>query len=144
MSTDHLAGPYIRFYEALTLKSLEGLESVCHEDVRFKDPFNETEGLDAYKALLTNMFESAPDISFKVLHCAYDGEVCFLRWDSHATVNVLGKEPWYVKGMSELRFASDGRIVSHIDHWDAASQFYERLPIIGFILRAIRRRVAEH
>lgn len=144
MADDHPAGSYIRYYEALSPGSLEALGTVCHEDVRFKDPFNETVGLDAYKALLDGMFKSAPDITFKVLHCSYDGEVCFLRWDSQATIKALGKEPWTVKGMSELTFAADGRVLSHIDHWDAASQFYERLPIIGRILKAIRRRVAAH
>lgn len=144
MTQDHPAGPYIRFYEALSPASLSDIGAVCHEDICFKDPFNETLGLDAYKALLEGMFQSAPDITFRVLHCAYDGEVCFLRWDSQATVKALGKEPWAVKGMSELRFSEDGRIISHIDHWDAASQFYERLPVIGFLLRAIRRRVASH
>lgn len=144
MTENHPAGPYIRFYESLSLTSLDTLGAVCHEDVRFKDPFNETHGVDAYRALLEGMFESAPDITFKVLHCAYDGDVCFLRWDSQANIKALGKDPWMVKGMSELTFAEDGRVLSHIDHWDAASQFYERLPIIGRVLKLIRRRVAAH
>lgn len=144
MNPDHPASAYVRFYEALSPESLKDISDVCHDDILFRDPFNETVGVNAYAALLAGMFKSAPDITFKVLHCAYDGEACFLRWDSQATVKALGKDPWSVKGMSELRFADDGRVISHIDHWDAASQFYERLPVIGGILRIIRRRVAAH
>lgn len=144
MTDNHLAAAYIRFYEALSPALLTNIKDVCHDEILFRDPFNETVGVDAYKALLQDMFRSAPDITFKVLHYAYDGDVCFLRWDSQATVKVLGKDPWSVKGMSELRFADDGRVISHIDHWDAASQFYERLPVIGGLLRIIRRRVAAH
>jgi hypothetical protein len=46
--------------------------------------------------------------------------------------------------MSELRFAADGRVREHIDHWDAAAQVYERLPLIGGLMRLIRRRFASH
>lgn len=144
MTNAHVGQSYIRFYENISPATLSDLATVCHEDILFKDPFNEVNGVEAYRSLLTDMFKSAPDIKFKVLHCAYDGDICFLRWDSQATIKALGKKPWLVKGMTELSFAEDGRVIAHIDHWDAASQFYERLPVIGAVLKLIRRRVASH
>ncbi len=138
----HPASAYIAFYEALQPASLDHLSGVVTDDVHFKDPFNDVRGVDAYKAVLAHMFKAAPDITFRVLHCSYDGDVCFLRWESRATVKALGREPWVVQGMSELRFAQDGRVASHIDFWDAAAQFYERIPLVGGLLRLIRRRAA--
>jgi steroid Delta-isomerase len=44
--------------------------------------------------------------------------------------------------MSELTFDSDGKVARHIDYWDAGKHFYEKLPLLGALLRAIRRRVA--
>jgi steroid delta-isomerase len=143
-SNDHPAAAYIRFYETLTPAGLDALSSVVHEEILFRDPFNEVRGLAAYRGILASMFDAAPDISFAVKHCAYDGDVCYLRWDSTATVKALGRDPWVVQGMSELTFADDGRILAHIDFWDAASQFYERVPIVGGLIRLIRRRVAAH
>lgn len=140
--TSHPAKAYIAYYESLKVSSLDDLASVVHEDVTFKDPFNDVRGVEAYKAVLGHMFNAAPDIKFTVLHCAYDGDACFLRWDSRATVKALGQDPWVVQGMSELRFAPDGRVLSHIDYWDSAAQFYERVPVLGSILRFIRRRAA--
>ncbi|MGB1876660.1 MAG: nuclear transport factor 2 family protein [Rhodospirillaceae bacterium] len=144
MSDTHTAAAYVRFYEALSPDTVSDLKSVAHEDVRFKDPFKDVVGLDAYTALLEAMFRAAPDIKFEVLHCAYDGEACFLRWNSRGTVKALGKDAWTVEGMSEIRFAPDGRVLSHIDFWDASAQFYERIPVMGSIIRFIRRRVAAH
>jgi steroid delta-isomerase len=141
-SEAHLAAAYVQFYEALKPETLGDLSSVVHDDIFFKDPFNEVRGVQAYAAILTHMFNVAPDIEFKVAHCAYAEEICFLRWESRATVKALGKEPWVVQGMSELTFAPDGRVLTHVDHWDAAAQFYERLPILGSVLRLIRRRAA--
>jgi len=140
--TSHPAAAYVAFYEALSSTTVSGLGKVVHEDIHFKDPFSDIHGLTSYQALLENMFVVAPDIHFKVKHCAYDGCVCFLRWTSKGTVKPLGPKPWVVEGMSELRFAQDGRVLEHIDHWDASSQFYMRIPILGRILRSIQRRVA--
>ncbi|MCB2108267.1 MAG: nuclear transport factor 2 family protein [Rhodobacteraceae bacterium] len=134
------ARAYVAFYESLTPETVANLGNVVTDDVRFKDPFNDVRGRGAYAAILSHMFKAVPDISFKVSHVAIDGEVCFLRWRSEGT---LSGGPWIVDGMSELRFAPDGRVREHIDHWDAAAQFYERLPILGALIRFIRRRVAE-
>ena len=46
-----------------------------------------------------------------------------------------------ITGMSSLLFDEAGKIKSHTDHWDAAGQFYELLPLIGPALRAVKRRV---
>ena len=54
-----------------------------------------------------------------------------------ARVRVIGD--WRVEGMSEIRFAPDGRVTDHQDHWDAATQFYGRLPLIGPALRWLGR-----
>ena len=43
--------------------------------------------------------------------------------------------------LSELRFADDGRVVAHIDHWDSGAQFYGKLPGLGWLIERVRRRV---
>jgi hypothetical protein len=138
------ADAYIRYYETLSVATLKNLDSVVTADVRFRDPFNEVRGVEAYRRLLAKMFEAVPDVRFTVSHQAVDGETCFLRWRCQGTLKALGGKSWLVEGMSELRFGPDGRVREHIDHWDAAAQFYERLPIIGGLLRLIRRRFASH
>jgi steroid delta-isomerase len=138
------ADAYIRYYEALSLATLSALDNVVTPDVRFKDPFNDVRGIEHYRRLLTKMFDAVPDVRFCVSQQAVDGETCFIRWRCEGTIKAMGAAPWLVEGMSELRFAPDGRVREHIDHWDAASQFYERLPVIGWLLRLIRRRFASH
>jgi hypothetical protein len=44
--------------------------------------------------------------------------------------------------MSEVAFGADGRALSHIDHWDAGGQFYARLPVLGTLIRLVKRRLA--
>lgn len=143
MNSARSVGPadaYIRFYEALDLKTVDQASDVASADIHFRDPFNDVIGIEAYKTLLAKMLDSAPDAKFVVTHQSVDGDTCFIRWQLEAT---LRSGPWNVVGMTELRFAPDGKVREHIDHWDAAGQFYERLPFIGAMLRFVRRRVAK-
>ncbi len=133
------ADSYIRFYEAMSPETVDTLPDVASPDIHFCDPFNDVIGIEAYRKLLAKMFETVPDARFTVSHQAVDDDTCFMRWRMTAT---LRGAPWVVEGMSELRFAPDGKVREHIDYWDAAAQFYEKFPIIGAAIRAIRRRVA--
>ena len=47
-----------------------------------------------------------------------------------------------VRGGSHLVLAEDGRIRAHRDYWDAAEELYEKLPILGRLMRWLRRRAA--
>jgi predicted SnoaL-like aldol condensation-catalyzing enzyme len=144
MTGSDAGAAYVRFYESLTRDTVGELARHVADDIHFKDPFNDVRGRAAYERLLVRMFDAVPDIKFVVTHRAVAGDVCFIRWRSVGTLPRLGSAPWVIEGASELRFSDDGRVREHIDHWDAAAQFYERLPIVGPILRFIRRRVAAH
>jgi steroid Delta-isomerase len=44
-------------------------------------------------------------------------------------------------GASPLRFADEGRFAMHRDCWDAAEALYEKLPLVGSLMRWLKRRV---
>lgn len=113
--------------------SAAALRGIATEDVRFCDPFNDLRGIEHLRRLLTHTRQQLPGARFEVLDSAWSDPRAYLRWRMTARVRVLGD--WRVEGMSEVRFAPDGRVVEHLDHWDAAGQFYGRLPLIGSLLR---------
>ena len=43
--------------------------------------------------------------------------------------------------MSEIRSDREGRVIEHVDHWDASEQFYAWLPVIGGLIRLIRGKI---
>jgi steroid delta-isomerase len=132
---------YIEFFERLSPDTLADIASVMTEDVRFVDPFNDVTGIEKTKNIFRHMFDSISDARFTVKHAGMaEGS------DTQAMISWVldcqfrGK-PYKIEGMSDVVFASDGRVISHIDHWDAAQQFYEYLPFVGWLLRGIRRRL---
>ena len=108
-------------------------------DVRFKDPFNDVRGVDAMARVFRHMFENVGDIRFTVAHSVAAGATCLMAWRFEGR---LRGKTWAFDGASVICFAPDGRVREHIDHWDAARDFYERLPVIGWLLAWLRGRLA--
>jgi steroid delta-isomerase len=53
----------------------------------------------------------------------------------------MGDERQCIRGATLLRLGADGRISDHRDYWDAAEELYEKLPLIGALMRWLRRRI---
>ena len=132
------AAAYVAFLEALTPESLPGLKDFCAPEVAFRDPFNDVAGIDALEAVFRKMFEDVAEPHFKVKDYALSGRTAYLCWDF--TFRARGRA-WSIDGMSEVTFDDEGKVLRHIDHWDAASQFYETVPFLGTLIRLIKRRL---
>ncbi len=132
---------YISYLESLQPDTLNDLKTYVSKDIHFKDPFNDVHGLESMTRIFAHMFDNIQDIKFKVLNCAIDKDICLMEWQYEG---ILRGAHWQFKGTSVVRFSADGKVVSHIDYWDAASDFYERLPLVGSIIRWIKARLAVH
>ena len=130
---------YIQLFEELSLEKIEDIERFVSVDIKFKDPFNDLSGLDHFRRLLVKVLNDVKDLRFDVTHRAWTKDVLFLRWTFQGKVR--GLNYWKVQGMSEINFNKQGLVCQHVDHWDAAEQFYEKLPIIGATIRIIKRHL---
>ena len=72
---------------------------------------------------------------------AISGPVAYLRWDFTFRPRP-GAAPWHIDGVSEVHFDDSGRITAHLDHWDSGAQLYGKLPVVGWLIAQIRRRLA--
>ncbi|MFT4563077.1 MAG: steroid delta-isomerase [Gammaproteobacteria bacterium] len=136
---------YVAALQSLTADRLEDFMLLVADDVHFRDPFNDCRGRGRYRAVLKDMFENLDSIEFSVDQCASaaaraadDTPTALIKWTLTAK---LHKKPWRLEGCSELRFGSNGLVVAHHDYWDAAAGLYERFPLIGRVLKLLRRRI---
>lgn len=127
------------YFETLTPDSLRRLDAIYASDAYFKDPFNEVRGVAAIARILAHMFSVLDAPRFVVREAVADGATVFLVWDF--TFRRRGR-PWSIHGASLLKLAADGRIAWHRDYWDAAGELYEKLPVLGALMRWLKRRAA--
>jgi steroid Delta-isomerase len=140
ITADPRAQRVIAAFEALKREDLSGLGQLYADEARFKDPFNEVQGLPAIRGVFDHMFAALDSPRFIVTQAIVQGDQCFLVWDFLFRFRRFSSELQTVRGGSHLRFAADGRIALHRDYWDAAEELYEKLPGVGALMRWLKRR----
>ena len=125
------------WYETLSPESLETIGSYYTEDAYFKDPFNETRSRDVILRIFRDMFDTLDKPAFIFDETIADARKAFITWQF--SFYWRGKF-MVIHGGSHLRFAEDGRVEYHRDYWDAAEELYEKIPVIGWILRRIKAK----
>jgi hypothetical protein len=128
------------WYARLSPESLREIEQLYAPRARFKDPFNDVEGVDAIRLVFDHMFATLREPRFAVVDAVCDEHACLLVWDfdfRRSSGRVMR-----IHGASHVTFDSDARVTNHRDYWDAAEELYEKLPLIGSLMRTLRRRLA--
>jgi steroid Delta-isomerase len=133
----------IRYFHDLTPESVARLAEFYTEDAFFKDPFNDVRGVKAIQRIFEHMFEHVIEPRFVVTEKLANETGAVLVWQFHFGVRGwLRGQGQTIIGVSHLRFAEDGRIAYHRDYWDAAEEMYMKLPIIGTLMRILRRALS--
>jgi hypothetical protein len=133
----------VRFYETLTLDSMSSIDRLYTDDAYFKDPFNEVRGLVPIRRIFMHMFVQVDDPRFRVLDRVQEGRQVFLTWEfDFRRRGDAGGPITTIRGASHLRLADDGRVCFHRDYWDAAEELYMKVPLLGALLRWLRRQLA--
>ena len=130
----------VRFYEQLQQADLAALSELYAADARFKDPFHEVRGLPALRGIYEHMFRTLREPRFVVHDAVAQHDDCFLTWDLH--FRTQRGDAMRIHGATLLRFDADGLVREHRDYWDAAEELYEKLPLLGALMRWLKRRVA--
>ena len=133
----------VAFFEHLAPGDLARIAEIYASDAYFRDPFNEVRGIDAIARIYTRMFEQLDACRFAIAETVAEGEDVVLIWDF--TFRVRRWRPSQeraIRGATHLKLTADGKISYHRDYWDAVEEFYAKLPLIGPVLRFLRRSLA--
>ena len=133
----------VDYFQSLTPDSVADIGKFYTEDIYFRDPFNEVRGIAPVLHIFSDMFVRLHDPRFTVAETILDDKGAVLIWDFNFRIKTLNPDlPRRIHGLSHLRFASDGRVSYHRDYWDVAGELYEQLPLIGSLMRWLKRRNA--
>lgn len=149
MSEDHIRlhrplMDYIEYFETLNKRSVPLIDKMAVSDLHFKDPLHDVRGLDAFHDIFESMFERLEQPKFKVQDFGWAQRtkaknVAYLIWDF--TASRKGNDV-FIRGMSEVSFSHEGKVMAHIDYWDAAEHIYESVPVLGGMIRWVKAKIA--
>lgn len=127
---------FISWFETLSPQTLEAIDQHYTEDVYFRDPFNEHYGIGHIKTMLAKMFDGPlKHNKFHVLDRIQDAEKVFITWDYTFE---LKNKPYKIHGSSFLKF-KENKCYYHKDYWDTGEELYQKVPILGRIIRKINK-----
>ncbi len=131
----------VYYYENMTEQSAaKGLDGLYAADAYFKDPFNEVRGVPGIAAIFTHMYQQVDAPRFVVRTRVVQGSEAFLIWEFRFSMKRFVRGPQVIRGASYIQFNDDGMVSMHRDYWDAAEELYEKLPVLGALMRWLKRR----
>ena len=131
----------VRFFETLQRPDIARLGEIYADDAYFKDPFNDVHGIVNVRRIFDHMFDQVSEPRFVVHEAVQQDGQAFMTWDFRFRMKRLDTVTLQtIRGATHLRFAADGRVNLHRDYWDAAEELYEKLPVLGGVMRFLKQR----
>lgn len=128
-----------RWFEQLSPECLTKIESIYAKHARFVDPFNNLQGIEFVRKVYAHMFESLDNPRFLVTRIASTGPLGFMTWTFSFSCRGRAQS---IEGCTRFELDAEGLIILHLDYWDAAKQVYEQIPVLGSVLRMLRRKLS--
>lgn len=138
------AARVVDFFETLSPASLAQLGALYTPQAYFKDPFNEVSTLADIRQIFSHMYATLEQPHFVVTGCIVEGAQCFLTWEFKFRFKSYDRRTdQTVRGGSHLKFNAQGLVEFHRDYWDAAEELYEKLPVVGGLMRWLKQRARQ-
>ncbi|RUO36596.1 nuclear transport factor 2 family protein [Aliidiomarina sanyensis] len=140
-----LIAEFKTFYGDLTAQDLKSLSSIYHEEVTFIDPVMQVNGRESLQAYLEHGLSNAQSCQFVIHEEMIDAKQGFLVWQMRLQHEKLaGGIEIVVPGTTHVVFDEEtNSIRHHIDYYDLGAMIYEHIPVLGWVINKVRRRL-EH
>lgn len=127
-------------FNAFNASRPEVLDSFYAADAVFQDPVTRVEGLDRIRSYFLAVYRGVQSIRFDFGEIVVSGSTCTAPWTMTLSVKALnGGRPYEVEGVSVIRFNDAGLVSYHRDYLDLGAMVYERIPLVGNLVRLVRR-----
>jgi len=134
----------VHFFEHLQPEDVSQIALLYTADAQFKDPFNEVQGTQAIEGIFVHMFEALDQPRFVITQHVQQDTQCFVTWDFLFSMPRMNHGAMQtIRGATHFVLREEAgvwRVAIHRDYWDAAEELYEKLPVIGGLMRWLKNR----
>ena len=132
---------FVDFYTVLDSQPLTTLPLLYHADAVLIDPFGEHQGMLAIHRYFTHLLDKVESCRFVIDPPLNADDRFILSWTMHwSHPRIAGGKTLLLPGCSAVD-VQDGTIVRQRDYYDAGEMIYEHLPLLGWAIRGVKRRV---
>lgn len=132
---------FVEYYAGLDNQPPSALVALYEADATLIDPFGEHKGLYAIQRYFIHLLSNVDNCRFSIDAPLCDGQRFCVTWTMHwSHPRVAGGETLALPGCSVVEIQAD-RIIRQRDYYDAGEMIYEHLPLLGWAVRSVKRRV---
>jgi len=136
-----LIDEFCRVYKELGKDNLGQLGLIYSEDINFIDALHNLQGLNQLGDYFSHLYANLLFCNFTIEEVIQEkGKACIVWKMEYAHPQVNKAKPILVNGCSHLKFAE--KIYYHRDFLDMGQMLYEHLPLLGGVIRTVKRRIA--
>jgi hypothetical protein len=118
------------------------IRQVYAEDVYFNDTLRTIRRVEELEAYLADSADAVEVGTVEFLDRAVANGNYYFRWEMSLRFKKLRRGVLTQSlGVSHIRFDAEGRVALHQDFWDSASGLFEHVPVVGGLIRTIKRRL---
>lgn len=126
------------YFKELDLKDLESLNQIYADEIVFKDPIHEIRGIEGLKQYFAKLNKNLKSGSFTFTDEAINQDKVYLSWEMKLSLK-RPKKKIEVSGVSVLTIKD--KITRHEDYFDAGQLFYEHVPLLGSIIKFLKKKI---
>ena len=115
-------------------------EFLYNKEVKFIDPTQERNGIDAYIKAQDGLFNRSDDVFLRSHSIAINKNIAFIEWTMG--LKIKGLEFLY-DGTTRLIFDEEGKVKEHRDYFDFCSGTFGNVPVIGNFFRWLYSRLVD-
>ena len=127
-------------FNELDSDSLDRLPNIYDNDVHFQDPVREIRGLEDLRRYYANLYQDVLSCHFEYQPGMEDATQAVIPWVMHVRHGTFRRgQEISLSGISHICFTD--RVHRHRDYFDMGEFIYERVPVLGGIIRRIKARL---
>ena len=111
-----------------------------YEQVCFKDPTQERQGIKVYIEAQNGLMKRCDDIYLIPGEILINETTAFIEWEMG--LKIKGIEFIY-PGVSRLKMNSEGKVISHRDYFDFIGPTFGPVPVLGGFVRWLYRKFVD-
>lgn len=129
-----------KYFEELDLENSSVLDEIYDKQIYFQDPMHEIQGIIDLKKYFQKLNDKLKEGSFQFMEESIIDNKAYLSWELKLTLKKRYKSIT-ASGISVLSF--EDKITHQRDYFDAAQLFYEPIPILGGLIRLIKKKIVQ-
>ncbi len=133
-------------FTRLDKDNLQVVDEFYDVNLVFHDPIGTLTGRENMRSYYKKMYQDLKSIKFEYHEDITHDQTVVLVWKmTYATEKLNSGEPIVVEGTSVIKFGgSEDKVVYHRDYFDVGAMVYEHVPVLGWGVRTIKGKLAEH